>query len=113
MLNHAVSSAVHSTIEDWIVGIVDGTLGLYEYTGGEAKGLLGLVQRPNGVWVELVIGEGLVALCAGRQFSKMIRQLPEVGDQPIEMLITNKRLVPIVERYGAKPLGTLMRFTGD
>jgi hypothetical protein len=39
--------------------------------------------------------------------------LPEVGDQPIEMLITNKRLVPIVERYGAKPLGTLMRFTGD
>jgi hypothetical protein len=46
MLNHAVSSAVHSTIEDWIVGIVDGTLGLYEYTGGEAKGCWVLFSVP-------------------------------------------------------------------
>lgn len=110
MLNHAISSTSEATVEGWLTMIVDGTMGLYEFTGGPV-GLIGFKRTPDAVWVEIITGRGLAQIA--KQIPKIIRSLPEVGDQPLTMLVPNPRLERLYAWQGAKRLGVLMRYTGD
>ena len=109
MLNRAVKSAVDGDVNKWLEWFVLGTMGLYEVVGGP-KGLFGLLQRENCVWVEIATGEGLIAIAD--EVPRMIQELPEVGGAPLEMLVPNKALVRLYERHGATVLGTHMRYGG-
>lgn len=110
MLNHAIRSTSEATVEGWLVALVDGSMRLYEFTGGPV-GLIGIMGRPGVIWVEIMTGKGLCRVA--KQIFGALRQLPEVGDLPIVMLVPDPRLERLYAWRGAKRLGTLMRYTGD
>jgi hypothetical protein len=109
MLNRAVHLAPDATIERWLEWIVGGMMALYEFTGGPI-GIVGLVRRPDCIWVELATGQGLAAI--SKDMVRLLRTVPEVGDLPLMMLVSDPRLERLYARRGAKRLGTLMRYEG-
>lgn len=109
MLNHAIKSTSEATVEGWLKAWIEGEMRLYEFVGGPT-GLIGLMRRPECIWIEIMTGRGLNKI--PKRILKCIRALPEVGPIPVVMLVPDARFERIYKWAGAKRLGTLMRFTG-
>jgi hypothetical protein len=106
MLNHAVSLTPDATMDKWLRWLVDDKLRLYAV----GEGLVGLMRMPEAVWVELAVGPGLAK--RSKSMVETLRQLPEVGDLPLMMLVSDPRLERLYAKRGAIRLGVLMRYEG-
>lgn len=99
LLARAIECGLEKTGTQLLQEVASGELELYRLPGG----LLGMKVFPTLVWVELLVGQGLLRQIAG------LRSWFESYNRPVETCASSPGLVRTYERAGCKVLGTWMR----
>jgi hypothetical protein len=96
------------SLTGWIDILTAGHMGMYRIEGEGARGLLGLIKRPDHIFIEFICGRGLMKIA--QEIVPAIKALPEAKNfQRLECMVSHPALAELYEKCGWKRMAVWMR----